>query len=62
MATYTDVFFDNVVCVSAAKESAEEVATARRNIEQRALEGTGEVESRVEHVTNGCEERVHVPD
>lgn len=62
MAPYTDVFLYDVICVPTSEECADEVATARGDVEQRTLERRGKIEAWVENVTNRGEKRVHVPD
>lgn len=62
MTSDANVLLDDVICVSAAEEGAEEVPTTGGDVEERALEWTREVEAWIEDVTDRSEEGVHVPD
>lgn len=57
-----NVFLDDVIGVPPAKEGAEQVARARREIEETGLQRGGQVEARVEDVADRREEGVHIPD
>jgi len=61
-AAFLDVFLNDKVCISSAEERAEDISATRSEIEKTGLDWCFQVESRVENVTNGCEQRVHVPN
>ena len=46
-ASFADVFLDDVVCVAASAEGANEVAGAWGDVEETGMEGRGEVEAGV---------------
>ncbi len=53
---------DNVIGPPASEKGAQQIPTARGDVEQAALDRTRQVEARVQHVADGREEAVHVPD
>lgn len=61
-AALCDAFFHAVVDPAAADETACEETGSRDEVEKARLDGTVEVEARVENVADGGEEGVLVPD